>query len=146
MERQDMQWGYKHLKKMSHESKEKRNFPEAKPLLLQFDVFLIVLYIIYDFTFTQLDCTTLQTEQIRSTGLWQDKRLYLFPTTAALVTLLRYYKKGLHLNYSSSVWQDSKHCRSFQTLKDNEQEVSSAAFRYLQYRNIHSTERCKDII
>lgn len=43
-------------------------------------------------------------------------------------------------------WQDSKHCRSCQTLKDNEQEISSIAFRYLLYRNIPSIERCKDII
>lgn len=36
----------KHLKKCHQKNKEKTSFPDAKPLILQFDTFLIV-YVIY---------------------------------------------------------------------------------------------------
>lgn len=47
-------------KKCHMKNTEKLDFPEARPLILQFDIFLIVLYVLFDFTFTQLDCTRLQ--------------------------------------------------------------------------------------
>lgn len=60
-------------KKCQTENKENPNFPEAKPLIFKFDVFLVVLYIIFDFTFPELDCTRLE-RQSKEGALVSDKK------------------------------------------------------------------------
>lgn len=175
-----------HLKKHHLQNKEKPSFLDAKPLILQSDIFLIVyvIYYVWFYIHTAWLHQTTKAGQRRNTGTWQKKETwYLSHQRSPHQPRCTSIAKGDCIWIILGVfWQYSKHCRCLQTLKErvflsggagslscqprkdflldrtlcpcgslmkwirNQWWVSNTGFRYLLYRNISRTERCKDII
>lgn len=136
---QDTQWDCQAPeKKGNQKNKEQTIFPGAKPLILQSDIFLIV-YVVFCFIFTQLDCTGLQRKS--KEGMLvpgkEGEFLSLAPTQPMAVVLYIYCKRWLHLDYS---WGVLTVLKTLQVFSDTEGEsffvqsllCQSHAFPYRQ--------------
>lgn len=146
MERQDMQWGYRHLKKWHMKIRKNQTF--QRPSLCYFNLMYFglccILYIILH-SHSWIAPHYRERANQEHWPLARKETLSLSHHCSPCHTA-QILQKGITWVSLWVFWQDSKHCRSFQILKDNEQEVSSVAFKYLLLKNIHSIERCKDII
>lgn len=107
-------WKIRHQK-----NKEQTIFPGAKPLILWSDIFLIV-YVIFCFIFTQLDCTRLRKKAKKERWyLARKENSCLWHQCSPCQSCCTSITKGDCIWIILGVFrQYSKHCRHFQTLKE----------------------------
>lgn len=110
----------KHLKKCHQKNKEKTSFPDFKPLILQFDTFLIV-YVIYQMLYSHSLITPDYKDRAKKEHwyLARKETSYLSHQCSLCQLCCTSVAKGDCIWITLGVfWQYLKHCRCFQTLKE----------------------------